>query len=145
MLNVYGSKRRNDWTRNRFLFEIDGLLAVCFWCLQVNKAVSTQFTTHILNSKLVFGTYVNEGRPNILRWHSRPCTLSEEILAVQHLCNGWMPIHFLTHAILYSIPVPLVAYCAFPMANHKIANDSRLAVSIQNNKRYRFTNSVVDP
>ena len=40
----------------------------------------------------------------------------------------------------YSIPVPLVAYYAFPMANHKIANDSRLAVSIQNNKMYRFTN-----
>ena len=58
-----------------------------FLSLQVNNAVSTQFTTHILNSKLVFGTYVNVGRPNILRWHSRPCTVSELYQRKFWLCN----------------------------------------------------------
>ena len=45
------------FTRNRFLFEIDGFSGVFDVC-RVNEAVSTQFTTHILNSKLVFG-YAN--------------------------------------------------------------------------------------
>ena len=99
--------------------------------------MSTQFTTHILNSKLVFGTYVNVGRPNILRWHSRPCTILYR--RKSWLCNT-CAIYIFFKLMRYSIPVPLVAYYAFPMANHKIANDSRLAVSIQNNKMYRFTN-----